>query len=252
MGQFETEAIILKTYSLAEADKIVLLLTEKHGLVRGVAKGAKRLKSKFGGILEPFSVVAADLYQKEEKELVSIRNLELQTSFFSHASNPLVLQKLAYLSELLIEFSPPHDPNERVYKMAKICFETIVENPEMIDLIVLYFEFWILSLGGYLPNWEKCHSCGNEFGSAETSNLQMNFNLICDRCRKSKSNLMVNSEMRQMFLKARNYSPTRFIENFGNKTDLINNLSQILKRIINQILNREIISQKFVISTSQI
>ncbi len=163
MGQIETEGIILKTYSLAEADKIVLILTEKNGLVRGVAKGAKRLKSKFGGILEPFSVVSADLYQKEEKELVSIRNLELQKSFFTQASNPLVLQKLAYLAELLIEFSPPHDPNERVYNMAKICFETIVERPEMTDLIVLYFEFWLLSLGGYLPNWEKCNGCGDIF-----------------------------------------------------------------------------------------
>lgn len=251
MGQFETEGIILKTYSLAEADKIVLLLTEKHGLVRGVAKGAKRLKSKFGGNLEPFSVVTAEFYQKEEKELVSIRNLELQKSFFLQASNPLILQKLAYLSELLIEFSPPHDPNERVYNMARICFETIVERPEMTDLIVLYFEFWLLSLGGYLPNWEKCNTCGNEFNESEDSNLQMNFHLICDRCRKSKNNLTVDAEMRRMFLRARNFSPNRFIENFGSKNDLINNLSGILKRIINQILNREIISQKFMISASQ-
>ncbi|CAN5722558.1 hypothetical protein BH20ACI4_BH20ACI4_00560 [soil metagenome] len=251
MGQFETEGIILKTYSLAEADKIVLLLTEKNGLMRGVAKGAKRLKSKFGGNLEPFSVVMAELYQKEEKELVSIRNLELQKSFFTQASNPLILQKLAYLSELLIEFSPPHDPNERVYNMAKICFETIVERQEMTDLIVLYFEFWLLSLGGYLPNWERCNICENEFTESENSNLQMNFHLICDRCRKSQGNQIVDSEMREMFLRARIFSPKRFIENFGNKNDLIKNLSVILKRIINQILNREIVSQKFMISASQ-
>lgn len=251
MGQFETEGIILKTFSLAEADKIVLILTEKFGLIRGVAKGAKRLKSKFGGILEPFSVVTADLYQREERELVSIRNLELNKSFFTHASEPLVLQKLAYLSELLIEFSPPHDPNHRVYNMAKICFETIVENPERIDLIVLYFEFWLLSLGGYLPNWEKCNTCGNDFNEAENSNLQMNFHLICDGCQKSKGNLIIDSEMRQMYLRAKNYSPKRFIENFGHKSNLINDLSEILRRIIYQILNREIVTQKFMISTPQ-
>lgn len=252
MGQFETEGIILKTYSLAEADKIVLILTEKYGLVRGVAKGAKRLKSKFGGILEPFSVVMADLYQKEERELVSIRNLELKKSFFTHASNPTVLQKLAYLSELLIEFSPPHDPNQRVYNMAKICFETIVETPEMIDLIVLYFEFWLLSLGGYLPNWEKCNICGNMFAELENSNLQMNFHLICDRCRRSKANLIVDSETRQMYIRAKNYSPKRFIDSFGHKSDLITELSEILRRIIYQILNREIISLKFMISTPHV
>ena len=219
MGQFETEGIILKTYSLAEADKIVLILTEKFGLIRGVAKGAKRLKSKFGGVLEPFSVVTADLYQKEEKELVSIRGLELQKSYFLQASNPLVLQKLAYLSELLIEFSPPHDPNVRVYKMAKVCFDAVIENPEMVELIVLYFEFWILSLGGYLPNWKKCDICAKNFSDIEDSNLQMNFHLICNNCRRSKGNQIVNSEMRQIYLGAQNSSPNRFIEKFGDKID---------------------------------
>ncbi len=57
MGLIETEGLILKSYSLAEADKIVVLLTQDEGLVRGVAKGAKRLKSRFGGGLEPFSIV---------------------------------------------------------------------------------------------------------------------------------------------------------------------------------------------------
>ena len=155
MGQFETEGIILKTYSLAEADKIVLILTEKFGLVRGVAKGAKRLKSKFGGILEPFSVVLADLYQKEERELVTVRDLELQKSYFAMASDPLVLQKMAYIAELLIEFSPPHDPNVRVYRMAKVCFDSMVENPDQIEIIIFYFEYWLLSLGGYLPGLGK-------------------------------------------------------------------------------------------------
>lgn len=247
MGQFETEGIILKTYSLAEADKIVLILTEKFGLIRGVAKGAKRLKSKFGGNLEPFSVVTADIYQKEERELVSIRGIELEKSYFTQASNPLVLQKMAYLSELLIEFSPPHDPNVRVYKMAKVCFDAIIENPEMIELMVLYFEFWILSLGGYLPDWEKCNVCASNFSEREVSNLQMNFQLICNNCRRSKGNQEVNAEMRHIFVGAKNSSPNGFIQKFGSKTEVSNNLSSILKKIINQILNREIISQKFLV-----
>jgi DNA repair protein RecO (recombination protein O) len=57
MPLVETESLILKSYSLAEADKIVVFLTQDQGLVRGVAKGAKRLKSRFGGALEPFSIV---------------------------------------------------------------------------------------------------------------------------------------------------------------------------------------------------
>src|SRR5918911_1056053 len=52
MGLHETEAIILRTYNLAEADKIVVCLTRNSGVVRAVARGAKRLKSRFGAVLE--------------------------------------------------------------------------------------------------------------------------------------------------------------------------------------------------------
>src|SRR5687768_8102328 len=121
MALIETEGLVLKSYSLAEADKIVVFLTEHQGLVRGVAKGAKRLKSRFGGGLEPFSIVDLTYFQKEERELVSIRQIELKKSFFESASNPLFLQKFAYLGDILAEFAPPHEPNERLYRMARIC-----------------------------------------------------------------------------------------------------------------------------------
>jgi len=72
MALIETESIILKSYNLAEADKIVVFLSEDHGMIRGVAKGAKRLKSKFGSGLEPFSIVRITYKQKESVELVGI------------------------------------------------------------------------------------------------------------------------------------------------------------------------------------
>ncbi len=75
MGLVETEGLILKSYSLAEADKIVILLTKNEGIIRGVAKGANRLKSRFGGGLEPFSIVRINYFQKEERELVSISQI---------------------------------------------------------------------------------------------------------------------------------------------------------------------------------
>ncbi len=88
MGLVETEGLILKSYNLGDADKIIVLLTQSEGLVRGVAKGAKRLKSRFGGTLEPFSIIDLTYFQKEERELVSIRQIELVTSYFEKASNP--------------------------------------------------------------------------------------------------------------------------------------------------------------------
>ena len=58
MSLFETEALILRTYNLAEADKIVVCLSRSAGLIRGVAKNCRKLKKRFGASLEPSNVVA--------------------------------------------------------------------------------------------------------------------------------------------------------------------------------------------------
>src|SRR5688500_9158166 len=98
MGIIETEGLVLKSYGLAEADKIVVFLTQEQGLIRGVAKGAKRLKSRFGGSLEPFSIVRLTYFQKEERELVSIKQCEILKSYFEKASHPHFFQKFAYIA----------------------------------------------------------------------------------------------------------------------------------------------------------
>ena len=107
----ETESLVIKSYNLAEADKIVVLLTREHGMIRAVAKGAKRLKSKFGSGIEPFSIVKIEYFQKETSELVALQKVDLLQSNFGAASNPDFLQKFSYLGDILITFSPPHDPN---------------------------------------------------------------------------------------------------------------------------------------------
>jgi DNA repair protein RecO (recombination protein O) len=248
MGLVETEGLILKSYSLAEADKIVVFLTQHQGLVRGVAKGAKRLKSKFGGSLEPFSIVQLEYFQKEERELVSIRQIELVKSYFESASEPEFLQNFAYLAELLSEFAPPHDPNERLYRMAKVCLETAVEFPESLESITLYFELWILRLGGYLPNWSKCDDCRRELSSNEEASLQINFHLLCKNCQRSRSYWTISPMQRQIYTLAQQLSPGKFVDFTLQKTDDVKEVSGVLKKIISNILGKEITSEKVLIA----
>lgn len=250
MSLIETEGLILKSYGLSEADKIIVLLTQHQGLVRGVAKGAKRLKSKFGGALEPFSIVQVEYFQKEERELVSIRQIELVKSFFESASNPQFLQKFAYLTELLTEFSPPHDPNEKLYRMAKVCLETATEIPESLENIALYFELWILRLGGYLPNWNRCDDCRKDLDSKEDTSLQINFHLLCKNCQKSRNYWLITPTHRQIFMSAQRLSPANFIEFARQKTESVKEVSTTLKKIISNILGKEIISEKFLLANS--
>lgn len=250
MALIETEGLILKSYSLAEADKIIILLTKQYGVVRGVAKGAKRLKSRFGGSLEPYTIVHIQYNQKEERELVSIRQIDLVKSFFSEASNPNFLQKFAYMIEILIEFAPPHDPNENLFRMTKVCLETAASNSESLESITVYFELWLLRLGGYLPNWNKCDDCRRDLNSHKVASLQINFHLLCSDCKKTKTNWTINASQRQIFNSAQKLSPVNFVEFANKKTDDLREISTILKRIISNILGREVAEQKILVAGS--
>lgn len=246
MSLFETEGIILKTYNLNEADKIVLILTEKQGIVRGVAKGAKRLKSRFGGSLEPFTIVQFSFFQKEDRELVSIKQIELIKSYFEQVSEPQQFEKFSYLVNLTVDFAPPHDPNENLYRMVKACLESAARFPESLNTIILYFEFWILRLGGYLPNWDKCDVCKRHFSANEAAYLQTNFHLFCGNCRKTNNQNVIDTRQRFVFKAAKKYAPGDFISIATNDTESVNELSSVLKKMLSHILNREVSEKKML------
>lgn len=248
MGLVETEALVLKSFGLSEADKIVVFLTQDKGLVRGVAKGAKRLKSRFGGSLEPFSIVRLSYFQKDERELVSIRDCEIIKTLFVNASNPVIFQKFAYIVDILNEFSPPSDPNERLFRMARVCFETINENLQNLEQIIVYFEIWLLKLGGYLPSWEKCNICKREFNSIEPTNLQTNFHLVCQKCQSNKNGWIISASQRIIYSSAQKYSPIKFLDLTNDKNTDIKELSIVLKKIISSVLGKETVGEKVLIT----
>jgi len=240
MPLIETEGLVLKSYNLAESDRIVVLLTRDHGVVRGVAKGAKRLKSKFGSGLEPFSVVQATYFQKETSELMSIQKTEIITSNFTAASEPAFLQKFSYLADLLIAFSPPHDPNEKLYRMARSCVDAASADGETLLAAGVYFELWLLRLSGFLPAWTKCDNCRRPFDNDELANLQANFHLMCDACRRGPATQPFDGAMRAISVAARRFPPSEFAELTAADTERLEQMSNVLKRIVATALGREV------------
>ena len=238
MGLVETEGLILKNYSLSDADKIVVFLSKTHGLVRGVAKGAKKLKSNFGSSLEPFSIVKISYFQKEQQELVSVRGSELLKSFFGTASDPAALQRFAYMADLVSEFAPPSEPNERMFNMMRVCLEACVAKSEGADAVIMYFELWLLKLGGYLPSWEHCAECGKTADNAEMF-LQDSYRLFCAHCHQGSKAVGVSTREQELFASAQRMSPEKFIEFSKESNNAVRAVSSILRRIIAGILGRD-------------
>src|SRR5215208_6704313 len=187
MGLFDTEALILRTYNLAEADKIVVCLSRSTGLIRGVAKGCRKLRNRFGASLEPFTLINLTYYEKEHQELVSFRQTEILKSRFNLSSNAPILTGFAYIGDLLVDFSPPHQANDNLFRMALACFEAVSETPDDLDSVLRYFEVWLLKLEGFLPDLRVCANCQKAFGD-EVVYLGSDLALRCGQCSQSRSN----------------------------------------------------------------
>jgi DNA repair protein RecO (recombination protein O) len=240
MPLIETEGIVLKSYNLAEADRIVVLLTQDHGVVRGVAKGAKRLKSRFGSGLEPFSEVRVEYFQKDNIELVSLQRIDLVRSNFEVASSPEFLQKFSYLSDIVVSLLPPHDPNEKAYRMVRACIGAAASDAGSLQAIGVYFELWMLRLAGFLPDWSRCQNCGRGFDADEEVNVQANFHLLCSNCRRAASSRTIDGQGRALLTDVTRLAPGKFAASAREDTERLRSLSRILKDIIAQAVGREL------------
>ncbi|MFL6231303.1 MAG: DNA repair protein RecO [Pyrinomonadaceae bacterium] len=183
MGLVETEALILRNLRLGEADKIVVVLTRREGVVRGVARGALRLKSKFGASLEPFTLIHLTFFEKEARELVTFTQTEIVESYFDLTRDDKIFITLEYLAGLIIEFAPLRAPDERFYRLLRACLQALRETPAEVKRIARYCEIWTLKIAGFLPELSHCASCKQMLsGEAGGGLLDYHNVLKCKRC----------------------------------------------------------------------
>jgi DNA repair protein RecO (recombination protein O) len=238
MALFETEALILRSYNLAEADKIVVCLSRSAGLIRGVAKGCRKLKNRFGAALEPFTLVNLTYYEKEHQELVSFRQVEILKSRFNLSSNASILAGFSYMGDLLIDFSPPHQANDNLFRMALACFEAASETPDDLESVLRYFEVWLLKLEGFLPDVRNCAGCQKAFSGEEVVYLGADLSLRCPQCSQSHRNA-ISKRLRTHLRATEKLSPAKFAEGAREESgDTKRELAELTFQIIGRVLER--------------
>ena len=238
MALVNTEAIVLRTYNLAEADRIVLCLTRSAGLVRAVARGARRMKSRFGAALEPFTLIKLAFYEKENRELVTITDAEILKSHFVLAGRLETAEVLAYMGELVSEFAPPHEANERLFRMVVACVDALAATPEAARLLLRYFEVWLLRLGGLFPEVRVCGECGASIGDEQSVYLDGEVKLHCETCSRSSATTLLRDTRRAMIAIQR-LTPVQFASQFAQLSDQAEaQLAGLTHRLIIRALER--------------
>jgi DNA repair protein RecO (recombination protein O) len=239
MALLETEALVLRTYNFGEADKIVVYLTHTAGLIRAVAKGCRKLKSRFGASLEPFTLAKITYYQKENQELVTLNRAEIVKSHFDLSGQAETLTGLAYMGDLVIEFSPPYEVNERLYRMVKACLDAICESQADLQIILRYFEIWLLKLEGFLPDIRRCGECHRAFEETESAFMNADLVFRCSGCTQGTGRALSHKLQKQLRATQR-LAPYVFAQESREVPASIHReMAELTHRLLGRVLERQ-------------
>jgi len=194
MAARESEAIILRTYPLGEADRLVSFLSRGWGRLRGVAAGARRTRSRFGSTLELLSHVRIWFFERETRELVRINQCELVESFLKAQQDYPRSLGLALVSEVAENVLPEREASDAMFRLILLSARAIQEHPST-SLPIAYFALWTVRLGGWLPQLDHCSRCGRELRSTVSYRSPFSQGLLCADCREP-SGIAVSPETR--------------------------------------------------------
>lgn len=227
----QTEGIVLRTYNLTDGDKVAVVFTRQHGVLRGYARGARKLKSKFGSSLEPMTIAAFTYIDKENQEAVRFEKAEINQSHFNLSATKTTLEITNYWSELLMEFLPPGMSDERIYRMVQACLKALGYVESDLRQLSCYFEIWLLKLTGFFPDVVNCKNCRNKL-SAETVAQIGAGGILCANCTVARVPLRSTYEALKQILTR---TPTDFSSATIDGND-VNILSDFVRSIVREAI----------------
>lgn len=153
-----TPAIVLRARPFGESDKIVSFLTQSHGKVTGIAKGAKRSRKRFVNTLEPFSLVSLRFQDRPHSSLAFVHACDLIRPFKDLTASLEKIAHASYLVEITDELTREREESRLVFEYLKEGLSFIEERGASLPFLT-FFELKLLKLSGYQPVLDRCCRC---------------------------------------------------------------------------------------------
>src|SRR5438045_1101020 len=163
---YKTEGVVLRSFRLGEADRVLHLYTLARGRVGAVAKGIRKTKSRFGARLEPLSHVELMLHEGSG-ELQTVTGVELLHSHHAVRERRYALGVGLVGAEAMLRLFTEQEANPRAFQALTRFLDLLDELPARdgrpaLDPLALSFQLKLLWLSGYLPHLTSCANCGGQ------------------------------------------------------------------------------------------
>jgi len=242
MSLKQSEAIVLRSYPLREADLLVTLFTRSEGKVKGIARSAKRSKRRFGAALEPLTLVRVYYADHSGQELARLDSCEILESPLSAPLDYRRVVALEHVAEALDELLPDREVNDDIFRLAVSVLHQL--RSESVWIPLTYFQLWLVRLVGFLPELSECVVCGRTLNGDRAYFHALADGVMCPRHKRLASSELAaesRSLAAQMFRTA--------VENLAAEPILPGRYAD-LRRMLVQIMERHI--EKKLITASML
>ncbi len=180
MAYYQSEGIVLRTYDLGEADRIVVILSPEHGSIRAVAKGVRRPRSKLSAVIQLFSQASFMLYRG--RQLDTITQGEMIEAFRPLRLDLDRMASAAYVGEWAGLVARERQLAVELYQLVLTALTALCHSPlGQLDMVLRRFEMGLLEVSGYAPQLRRCVHCGQKVGPFVFSTSDGG--IVCNECK---------------------------------------------------------------------
>lgn len=181
MPLIKATAIVLRSRKWGDADRIVTFYSKEKGKIGGVARGARRPKSRFGAALEPFSLCRLNLFEKAGDSLLRVSQVDLVRSSQKLRESLRLIDSAARMVNVVAAITPDGDPDPLLFDTLEQGLASLHESEDPA-FTALLFQIRLLGVTGFRPQTDHCAACGKAHFAGEPQFSPLAGGLVCLSC----------------------------------------------------------------------
>ena len=241
---FRASAVVVRHGDWGEADRLLTLYTREQGMVKALAKGARKITSRKAGHLQPFTHITVQL--AKGRDLLTVTQAETVDAFLPLHDNLIKTGYAAYIVELLYRFSYEEEGGNP--SLFKLLVDTLgrIEKEDEAWLSVRYYEMRLLDIVGFRPQLFECANCGREILPEDQFFSFATGGVICPQCGQGLPNLAKISMETLKYLRHFQRSSYRYASRAHPSPEVQKEAEALMQGYFTYLLERELNTPGFI------
>jgi DNA repair protein RecO (recombination protein O) len=247
MALHKTRAVVIGRRAFGESDRLVDFYTRDHGKVRGIARAARRPRSRFGSALEPFTLGEMVFFDSGRSDLVQVDHFDIVRPFVGVREDLERLGQAAWSVEVVARLCADRDPNPALFALLVRAL-TAMEASRRPTRVAVCFGLRAVDLLGHRPRIDRCVACGRPHPFPDAALDMTAGGLVCSTCRAGPDAIPLSGGLVGTLKRLRALS---WEESLRLKlvVELDAELAAVLEGVLARLMGRYPLSSRFLTQT---